>query len=178
VQEQGKEKVRCSSTKTWSSNAIWRSWPRVQGRISFTQMETNSWPPPERPATRDFKKKNTGARRLSLEVGSGLNYVRPRTKTRTMGQGEEKEELGSGGSWSEEGDSMEFCSARVKARVANYPQWYCPFKKNGWHLLRSVFLGWNFREVRARQNDDGLYQTRQSGILRCIFICGKGPECT
>ena len=168
--------MRCSSTKTWSSNAIWRSWPRVQGRISFTQMETNSWPPPERPATRDFNK-NTGARRLSLEVGAGLNYVRPRTKTRTYGTGEEKEELGSGGSWSEEGGFSGILFCQSESKSGELPSMvFAP--KNGWHLLRSVFLGWNLREVRTRQNDDGLYQTQQSGILRCIFICGKGPECT
>jgi len=87
----------------------------VEEEGSSTQMDTNAWPPPEPPAHRDLKKISE-VRRLSLEVGAGLNYVRPRAKPyycyrrfkKNMGQRKEEEEVEVryGGSWSEgEGSS-------------------------------------------------------------------------
>jgi len=48
-----------------------------------------------------------------------------------MGQGRKRKNWGLEGVGRKKGDSLEFCSARVKARVANYPQWYLPLKMVG-----------------------------------------------
>jgi len=109
--------------------------------------ETNTWPPPERPApnnNKDLFEKITETRRPSLEVGAGLNFVRPpRAKAgRILGQGEE--DLGSGESWSNEGrfSGILSCQSGELLSMVFFPPRPSFFKKkNGWHLL-SVFFGW------------------------------------